>query len=243
MASVLKVEQLVFQYPGAPQAVFEGLDFSIARGEFVAVVGGSGVGKSTLLRIVAGLVSATHGSVVLDVLPRAGTRCSAIVFQDGRLLPWRRLRANVAYGLRGLGLAPGQIRARVDEVLALTRLDGLVDRWPHQLSGGQVQRAGIARALVLRPDLLLMDEPFSAVDAITRRHLQDELLNLWRQTGAAVLFITHDIEEAAYLADRVVVLAGTPASIRIEHQIKLPRPRAREDAVLQCAASQIAALL
>jgi NitT/TauT family transport system ATP-binding protein len=150
------------------------------------------------------------------------------------------LRSNIAYGLTGLKLTAEEKRNRVDDVLKLTRLDPLAERWPHQLSGGQVQRGGIARALAVKPHLLLMDEPFSAVDAITRQHLQDQLLAIWEQTRKAVMFITHDIEEAVYLADRVIVLSGSPANVVLDKPIDLPRPRDRGTDRLQKMAQEIA---
>ncbi|GGO81669.1 ABC transporter ATP-binding protein [Marinobacterium nitratireducens] len=243
MASILTIDRLTYHYRNADHPVFEGLDLHIGAGEFVAVVGGSGVGKSTLLRCVAGLASPSAGEIVLDVPGKPGSRSRGTVFQDGRLLPWRRLRSNIAYGLQGLALSAEEKAARIDEVLGLTLLSHLADRWPHQLSGGQVQRAGIARALAVHPDLLLMDEPFSAVDAITRQHLQDELLGIWQKTGAAVMFITHDIEEAVYLADRVIVLAGSPGQVSVDRRIDLPRPRGRNAEDLQSIAHEIAAAL
>ncbi|SEG86069.1 ABC transporter ATP-binding protein [Marinobacterium lutimaris] len=239
MASILNIENLSYHYGNSESPVFSGLDLRVEPGEFIAVVGGSGVGKSTLLRCVAGLAESSGGSISLNVPHDDTRRRRGIVFQDGRLMPWRRLRANVAYGLKGLKLTAEQKRERVDEVLKLARLDELADRWPHQLSGGQVQRGGIARALAVHPHLLLMDEPFSAVDAITRRHLQDQLLAIWEQTRKAVLFITHDIEEAVYLADRVIVLAGSPAKIAMDRRIDLPRPRGRGAEELQNLADEI----
>lgn len=239
MASILKIDNLSYHYGNSVQPVFEKLTLDVAPGEFIAVVGGSGVGKSTLLRCVAGLAQASGGRIQLNVPHRPSSRRRGIVFQDGRLMPWRRLRANVAYGLKGLALSSSEKRERVDAVLELTRLTALADRWPHQLSGGQVQRAGIARALAVDPDLLLMDEPFSAVDAITRQHLQDQLLGIWQKTHKAVLFITHDIEEAVYLADRVVVLSGAPAHVSLDLHIDLPRPRQRNVEALQAIAHDI----
>jgi NitT/TauT family transport system ATP-binding protein len=211
--------------------------------EFIAVVGGSGVGKSTLLRCVAGLTEPSGGAITLNVPHDDTRRRRGTVFQDGRLMPWRRLRGNIAYGLNGLKLTAAQKQNRVDEVLRLTRLEALAERWPHQLSGGQIQRGGIARALAVQPHLLLMDEPFSAVDAITRSHLQEQLLAIWEQTRKAVLFITHDIEEAVYLADRVVVMAGAPAGIALDRQIDLPRPRERTGDQLQALVREVSQAL
>lgn len=239
MAPVLTVSGLAYSYVRANRPIFKDLNLSVHAGEFIAIVGGSGVGKSTLLRCIGRLLQPTAGDVSLNVASHPSRRQVAFVFQDGRLMPWRRLRRNVAYGLKGLALTHQEREARLDEVLSLTLIDELAQRWPHQLSGGQIQRAGIARALAVHPDLLLMDEPFSAVDAITRQRLQDELLSIWGKTGAAVLFVTHDIEEAVYLADRVVVLSGAPASIKVNRRVDLPRPRSRNAEDLQRVAHSI----
>ncbi|VCU69118.1 Bicarbonate transport ATP-binding protein CmpD [Pigmentiphaga humi] len=230
MAAVIEFKGLAYRHPGAAAPVIQGLDLDIQAGEFLAVVGGSGVGKSTLLRTAAGLIEPASGEVDLRLPVRAGRRRRAVVFQDGRLLPWRTVAGNVAYGLETLGIDKRELRARVAEALQLTGLSELAGRWPHQLSGGQVQRVGIARALAVKPDILLMDEPFSAVDALTRRHLQAELLRIWQATRAAIMFVTHDIEEAVFLADRVIVLGGRPANIVENLSIGLPRPRDRGDA-------------
>ncbi|HEY9459655.1 MAG TPA: ABC transporter ATP-binding protein [Paralcaligenes sp.] len=239
MAPVLTVSGLAYSYATADRPIFKDLGLSVHAGEFIAIVGGSGVGKSTLLRCIGRLLRPTAGEVSLNVVHDPSRRQVAFVFQDGRLMPWRRLRRNVAYGLKGLSLTHQEREARLDEVLSLALISDLAQRWPHQLSGGQIQRAGIARALAVHPDLLLMDEPFSAVDAITRQRLQDELLNIWGKTGAAVLFVTHDIDEAVYLADRVVVLSGSPASIKADRQVNLPRPRNRNAADLRQVAYSI----
>ncbi|TAN30434.1 MAG: ABC transporter ATP-binding protein [Castellaniella sp.] len=243
MAPLLNIEHLSYAYSDARQPVFQDLSLTVEPGEFIALVGESGVGKSTLLRCVAGLVPATSGKIRVNIDHSAHERRTAFVFQDARLLPWRRLCHNVAYGLKGLQLSPSEREARIQEVLSLTLISDLAQRWPYQLSGGQTQRAGIARALAVHPKLLLMDEPFSAVDAMTRRKLQDELLAIWQRTHKAVLFVTHDIEEAIYLADRVIVLADRPARIRLDQQITLPRPRERNADDLQHMARHIAMAL
>lgn len=239
-APVLEVRDLAYRFPGAEAPVFEGLDFTIGAGEFVALVGGSGVGKSTVLRNVAGLIRPSSGKTASPQAAERGTRDTAFVFQDTRLLPWRRIRANVGYGLAGLGLSRSDKRARIDEVLTLIGMRDFGPRWPHAVSGGQAQRVGLARALAVHPRLLLMDEPFSAVDALTRQRLQDELLDIWRRLRMAVLFVTHDIAEAVYLADRVCVLRGAPAGIVFDEAVPAARPRRRNDPDLQAFAARVA---
>ena len=227
MAAVLTAQSIVVRYPKAPEPVLKDFDMVVDPAEFVAIVGGSGVGKSTLLRVIAGLLQPESGQISLDTKEQSGKRRRAIVFQDGRLMPWRTLEDNIAYGLEGLAIGNTEKQARIEEVLRLTNLEPLRDRYPHQLSGGQVQRGGIARALAVEPDILLMDEPFSAVDALTRETLQDELLRIWEASGKAILFVTHDIGEAVFLADRVVVLSGSPAEVSLDFRIGAERPRTR----------------
>ena len=243
MASVMEFDRLSYTHPGAGGPVIQNLSLAIEAGSFVAVVGGSGVGKSTLLRVAAGLIEPGGGSMRFTLPQRPGRRRRAVVFQDGRLLPWRTVSDNVAYGLETLDIDAAQKRERVTEALSLTGLAEFGDRWPHQLSGGQAQRVGIARALAVKPDILLMDEPFSAVDALTRRKLQAELIRLWQASQSAVMFVTHDIDEAVFLADRVVVLGGQPASVVENLAIDLPRPRDRTNTAFADAVAHLSARL
>jgi NitT/TauT family transport system ATP-binding protein len=247
MSAAIAIERLGLAFEGpsgsAPATIFEDFDLAVARGEFVAVVGRSGVGKSTLLRILAGLAEPSAGRFALDVGRRPASRPTGLVFQDSRLLPWRRIRANVEFGLEGLDLARAERARRADAALELVGLSAHADKWPHQLSGGQRQRVALARALAVDPELLLMDEPFGALDAITRRALQDELLRVRARTGKTVIFVTHDVEEALYLADRVVVLAGSPARIACVQAVDLPHLRARDALAGSPAARAIHAAL
>jgi NitT/TauT family transport system ATP-binding protein len=211
MAAVATLDGVALAYQST--TVLRNVDLALEEGEFVAIVGASGVGKSSLLRVLAGLVQPSAGRFALPSAPAAARRRVGLVFQEARLFPWRRVLANVGLGLEGLGLPVAERSARARAALELVGLGAYADRWPYQLSGGQRQRIGLARAIAVEPDLLLMDEPFGALDAITRTTLQDELLRVWERTRRTVLFVTHDIPEAVYLADRVVLLAGRPASI------------------------------
>jgi NitT/TauT family transport system ATP-binding protein len=229
---------LAYERAGTRTVILQDLDLDVVRGEFLVIVGESGVGKSTVLRVLIGLAEPSAGTVRLQARPDCRTPM-ALVFQDARLLPWRRVIANVAFGLEGRGLSKGERLAKAQAMLDLVGLGDLGQRWPHQLSGGQRQRVAIARALAVDPDVLLMDEPFSALDSFTREGLQDELQRIQAATGKTILFVTHDIDEAVTLADRVVVLAGSPGRLAAEMPVTVPRPRRRRDAALQEAARQL----
>ena len=202
----------------------------MAAGEFVSLVGPSGAGKTTLLRIVAGLEVASSGSVSIDGRRVQGPgRGRGVVFQSVNLLPWRTALSNVALGLEVGGMPRELARERAGHYLELVGLSAQAQAYPHELSGGMQQRVGIARALATAPEVLLMDEPFSSLDAQTRERLWDELLTIVERTGITVLFVTHDIDEALYLSDRVVVLGGNPARVCEDVRIDLPRPRSEID--------------
>ncbi|RFB68641.1 MULTISPECIES: ABC transporter ATP-binding protein [unclassified Herbaspirillum] len=221
-----------FKLPNGVLQVLDDISLTVAPGEFVALLGPSGCGKSTLLRLVAGLEPATTGQVTQDGVKITRPDPSRIVvFQDPTLYPWRKVWDNVALGLQARGLLKEQ-RHRVDDALALVGLTEFADAFPHQLSGGMAQRVALARALVNDPQLLVLDEPLGKLDSLTRLQMQSELVSLWQRNGFSALLVTHDVEEALFLANRVIIFSDRPARIRAEIKVDLPYPRHRGDARL-----------
>jgi NitT/TauT family transport system ATP-binding protein len=203
-----------------------GIDLDIAEGEFVCLLGPSGCGKSTLLNAIAGFSLPTRGTITAGGVPvTAPGPDRAMVFQEYALFPWLTVERNVAFGLEVKGAPRDAIRAKVDALLAKLHLTDFRDRFPKDLSGGMRQRVAIARALAIDSPMLLMDEPFGALDALTRRNLQDELLRIWGEFRKTIVFVTHGIEESIYLADRVVVMTYRPGTVKRIVPITLPRPR------------------
>jgi sulfonate transport system ATP-binding protein len=238
---MLVLDRVGKTYPNGVHAV-DGISLEVEPGEIVVVVGGSGCGKSTLLRAVSGLDQPTQGSVRLDGKGiTAPHEKIGIVFQEPRLLPWLSVKDNVGFGLedRPKSEREQRVGAQLDRV-------GLSDKarvWPRELSGGQAQRVALARALVMRPQVLLLDEPFSALDAFTRADLQDHLLDLWADGKPTLLVVTHDVDEAIVLGDRIVVMRPHPGRIAEEVEVDLPRPRDRQSAAYDFVKRRVLAAL
>lgn len=207
----------------------QGLDCQIEPGQFVCILGPSGCGKSTLLGALAGHLQPRAGTLEVDGAPISGPSPErGMVFQQHTLFPWRTVRDNVAFGLKMRGVGKAERLQAADEILALVGLEGFAERWPNQLSGGMQQRVEIARVLVNRPRLLLMDEPFGALDALTRLNMQELLLGIWTRIRTTVVFVTHDIDEALFLADRLLVMSARPGRIIEDLRLDFPRPRTTE---------------
>lgn len=220
----IRVEHLTKHY--GDLCVFDDISFDIGSSEIVSIVGPSGCGKTTLLRCLNGLIAADSGRVVFDGADvQAPIPGIAIVFQDFGLFPWKTVLDNVAYGLTVRGTKRIEARSTAKEYVKLVALEGFEERFPHQLSGGMQQRAGLARALATEPKVLLMDEPFGALDAQTRELMQFELLQIWDRNPISMLFVTHGIDEAVLMGDRVIVLGGRPSGIHEIVDVPLPRPR------------------
>lgn len=210
--------------------VLDDIDLDIAPGEFISIVGASGCGKSTLLRLILGLDGDYQGRILLDGSAITGTGLErGIVFQDHRLFPWLTVEQNVAVGLKNAPLSAAEKAQRVREHIALVGLESFAQAYPRQLSGGMAQRVAIARGLVNRPRVLLLDEPFGALDALTRTRLQHELQRIWAQEKITMVLVTHDVDEAVFLGDRVVVMQPHPGRIRRVLEVDLPRPRQRSN--------------
>ena len=242
--------RVVFRPPGrgaAPTVALDGLSIDVAGGEIVALIGPNGCGKSTFLRVVAGLLSPERGSISLDGRPiREPDDRIGFVFQEPRLLPWRTVAGNVTYPLELAGWPAARRADRLAELLHIVGLEAAAGLRPVQMSGGMRQRAAIARSLALSPDVLLLDEPFSSLDALTRERFNLELLRLQQRTGTTIVIVTHSIPEAILVADRVIVLTPRPGRVAAEVRIDAPRPRSLDlldEAIVSRAAAEIRANL
>ncbi len=219
-----------FALNGQRLDVLRRLNLGIRGGECLAVVGASGSGKTTLLRVLAGLEEADAGQVLIDGTPVHGFGTErAVIFQEPRLLPWLTVLGNVAFGLEVRGVAKRQAEERAWHYVRLVGLEDFAGAWPRQLSGGMAQRVGIARALTVQPEILLLDEPFGALDAMTKIAMQEELARIWQEEGVTMILVTHDLEEAIYLADRVLVLPRDRGGLPRVIGVPLPRPRSRSE--------------
>lgn len=209
-----------------PLVVHDGLKFSVAANEFVCICGPSGCGKTTLLDMLAGILIPSSGHVLIDGTPADPKKHSiSFVFQEPSTFPWLTVSENVATGLNIKGVPRDQVRSKVANIISIVGLTGFEDYYPHQISGGMKQRVAIARAFATEADLVLMDEPFVSLDQPTREHMQREVLDIWRHMKRTVIFVTHNLEEAVYLADRVLILSAKPARIVSELRIPLEHPR------------------
>jgi ABC-type nitrate/sulfonate/bicarbonate transport system ATPase subunit len=236
----VEVEGLSFAYPGASEPALRDVELSVAAGEFVCILGPSGCGKSTLLNIISQLAEPQRGTVRIggDLIVggkrdrNAQETAIGYVFQDARLLPWRTVRQNIELVLKAGGVPNGEWDARIDRYLRLCDIAQFADSWPNNLSGGQRQRVAIARALAIEPSLVLMDEPFSTLDEVTARFLRGELLEIWTRTKRTIIFITHSIREAVFLADRIFVMSAGPGTVIDDITVPVARPRRYEDPAL-----------
>ena len=247
---LVRFDRVALTFPGGagrrPVEVIRALDLHVQAGEFVAIIGPSGCGKSTLLSLLAGYVTPSAGRVLFRGSPIAGPgRERMMVFQQPALFPWLTTAENVAYGLQlKANRSHGRnVRETVAAMLQLVQLDGFARHYPSDLSGGMRQRLEIARALAVDPQVLLMDEPLAALDALTRRTMQREVLHIWEKTRKTILFVTHDIDEAVIMADRIVVMAQRPTFVLAIEEVRLPRPRLREDPEVGKVARRLSSLL
>jgi len=236
----IKIKDLSHRYSSKSPITFDQVNLDAQPGEVLAIIGRSGCGKSTLLQILAGLLHPETGSVHLDdVLVEKPSPRWVMMFQAPHLFPWMRVSQNVGTGLRFAGWRDGKIRERVDETLNLVDLQEYADNNVQDLSGGQQQRVALARSLVMEPELLLLDEPFSALDAFTRASLQHDVRHIAKRLGFNVVIVTHDIDEAVLMADRALIMAGSPGKICDELEVDLPDPRERQDPAVQAMRTRL----
>ncbi|MHA2119451.1 MAG: ABC transporter ATP-binding protein [Candidatus Thorarchaeota archaeon] len=227
----LSVRNIVKAYPngeGGKTRVLDGISFEVKDGEFLGLLGPSGCGKTTLLKIIAGLLEPDEGEVAIDGVPVGpGHNRVGFIFQQESLFPWRSVRENIEYGLEITGSNLSKRRALSDGIIGIVGMEGLEDNLPHEISGGQARRTEMARSLIIKPDILVADEALSNLDAQTRNHLQAEFLRITEETGSTVLFVSHNVDEAVFMSDRILVMSNIPSGIIAAYVVDLPRPRNR----------------
>lgn len=237
MAVTISINEKAFGNEGRKTAVLKDIRLSIAPGEFLTVIGPSGCGKSTLLKIIAGLDTDYSGSVTINGRNVTGPGIQqGFIFQEHRLFPWLTVKQNIA---ADLNVKDPAIRKKVEGLIEIVRLQGAENAYPRELSGGMSQRVAIARALLREPEVLLLDEPFGALDAFTRKHLQDVLLDIWREKKTTMVLVTHDIDESVYLGDQLAILKAKPGRLHSVMPIQLPRPRSRTGADFQAIRQKV----
>jgi ABC-type nitrate/sulfonate/bicarbonate transport system ATPase subunit len=227
----LSVRNLSKSYPNGEDDevhVLDNISFDVHEGELLAIVGPSGCGKTTLLKIIAGLLEPDEGQVFIDeeeVHP--GHNRVGYIFQQESLFPWRTVRGNIQFGLEVANVKKDEMDTRVDEIIEIVGMEGLEDNFPHEISGGQARKTEMARSLVVSPDILVADEALSNLDAQTRNHLQEEILRIQETTGSTILFVSHNVDEAVFMSERILVLSNIPAKIIAEYVVEVPKPRVR----------------
>jgi NitT/TauT family transport system ATP-binding protein len=208
--------------------VLDNISFDVHEGELLGIVGPSGCGKTTLLKIIAGLLKQDEGQVFIDgeeVKP--GHNRVGYIFQQESLFPWRTVRQNIQFGLEVANVAKSEMNARVDEIIEIVGMEGLEDNFPHEISGGQARKTEMARSLVVSPDILVADEALSNLDAQTRNHLQEEILRIQKTTGSTIVFVSHNVDEAVFMSERILIMSNIPAKILAEYEVDVPKPRIR----------------
>ena len=229
--SKLSVRNLSMSYPNGDSEDVEVLDnisFDVHEGELLGIVGPSGCGKTTMLKIIAGLLKPDEGQVFIDgeeVQP--GHNRVGYIFQQESLFPWRTVRQNIQFGLEVANTDKSEMNARVDEIIEIVGMEGLEDNFPHEISGGQARKTEMARSLVVSPDILVADEALSNLDAQTRNHLQEEILRIQKTTGSTILFVSHNVDEAVFMSERILIMSNIPAKIIAEYEVDVPKPRIR----------------
>jgi ABC-type nitrate/sulfonate/bicarbonate transport system ATPase subunit len=227
----LSVKNISKSYPNGDSEDIEVLDdisFDVKEGELLCILGPSGCGKTTMLKIIAGLLEPDEGSIEIDgeeVQP--GHNRVGYIFQQESLFPWRTVKQNIKFGLEVANLDKGEMKARVEEMIDIVGMNGLEDNYPHEISGGQARKTEMARSLVVSPDILVADEALSNLDAQTRNHLQEEFLRIRESTGSTIIFVSHNVDEAVFMGDRILVLSNIPAKILAEYDVDIPKPRNR----------------